>query len=471
MPDHAWLESCSFGIDPTVRWMPHRVVVGGTPIRVLRLTATGARLVATVLVTGRTPGNLSARGGDLIDRMVRAGMLHPQPPPADIPPGEVTVVIPAHNHAAHVAAAIAAGLEVGPVTVVDDGSTDGTGDRARLAGATVIRLEDNVGPAAARNRGVAATGGEFIVFIDADCVSQPVTLAMLLGHFADPAVAAVAPRVVGAGAPGRGVLRRYEQARSPIDMGARSGPVRPDARVSFVPTATMAVRRRALEEVGGFDEGLRFGEDVDLVWRLHRARWEVRYDSRVVAGHHHRRHPAAIARRRWLYGASAGLLAERHPAALAAMRASPWTLAGWLGLLAGRRWLAAGLVGWSWLGLHRALRHVPGGGGLSGRLVATGFVGAARPLAAALTRSWAPLTLVAAGFAGPALRRRLLALVVAGKAMEWAERRPDLDPVTFGLLAVVDDLLYCGGVWAGCLRSRQLSPLLPRTGRPRIGGT
>ncbi|MBA2338446.1 MAG: mycofactocin system glycosyltransferase, partial [Acidimicrobiia bacterium] len=106
----------------------------------------------------------------------------------------------------------------------------------------------------------------------------------------------------------------------------------------------------------------------------------------------------------------------------------------------------------------------------SGRLVATGLLGAARPLAAALTRTWAPLTLAVAALAGPARQRRLLALVVAGKAMEWAERRPDLDPVTFGSLAVVDDLLYCGGVWAGCLRFRQLSPLLPRSGRSSEAG-
>ncbi|MBA2337968.1 MAG: mycofactocin biosynthesis glycosyltransferase MftF, partial [Acidimicrobiia bacterium] len=395
MIDHVWLGSCSFGIDPTVRRLPHRVVVGGTPTRVLRLTAAGARLMSTLLVTGRAPADLSAAGGALIDRMVRAGMLHPQPPAA-ASPREVAVVIPGHDHSAHVAGAIAAGLEVGPVTVVDDGSTDGTGDQARRAGATVVRLHANVGPAAARNRGVAATGGEFIVFVDADCVPQPGTLARLLGHLVDPAVGAVAPRVVGAAAPGRQILRRYEQTRSPIDMGPLSGPVRPDARVSFVPTATIAVRRSAFDEVGGFDEGLRFGEDVDFVWRLHQAGWEVRYDSRVLAGHHHRRRPAAIARRRWLYGTSAGPLAERHPAALAAVRASPWTLASWLALLLGRWWLAAGLAGWSWLGLHRALRHLPGGGGLSGRLVATGLLGAARPLAAALTRTWAPLPLAVA---------------------------------------------------------------------------
>jgi len=66
------------------------------------------------------------------------------------------------------------------------------------------------------------------------------------------------------------------------------------------------------------------------------------------------------------------------------------------------------------------------------------------------------------------LRYRLVALVAAGMAMEWWERKPDLDPLTFSVMAVLDDLLYCGGVWEDCVRSRRLAPLLPRTGRPKI---
>ena len=136
----------------------------------------------------------------------------------------------------------------------------------------------------------------------------------------------------------------------------------------------------------------------------------------------------------------------------------------------GRPRTAALLLGWSWLGLRRTLRSIPGGGQLSAGLLVSGSLGAVRPLASALTRSWGPLTLAALVFL-PRLRRRLLLLAAAGMAAEWWERRPGLDPVRFSASAAVDDLIYCGGVWEGCLRTRCLSPLLPRWGRPRIGGS
>lgn len=418
---------------------------------------------------GRVP-RLDEAASDLLIRMVRAGMLHPMFEPATVLPGGVDVVIPVHDHADHVAEAVGAGSAVGPVTVVDDASADDSADRARSAGATVIRRGENGGPAVARNQGAAATTGEFIVFIDADCVPDAGTLEAMLCHFADPALGAVAPRIRGFDAAGTRLLHRFEAARSPIDMGREAGPVRPDARVSFVPTATMAVRREAFDAVGGFDEDLRFGEDVDLVWRFEQAGWGVRYEAGVIARHHHRRRLLEIARRRWAYGTSAGPLAERHPRALAAVRASPWTLAAWLAMALGRPEVATALVSWSWVGLWRMLEPVPGRARLTTRLVGRGFFGAARPLAAALTRSWGPLT-VAAILARPALGRRLVVLVAAGMAMEWWERRPDLDPITFSAMAVVDDLLFCGGVWEGCARSGRLSPLLPRTGRARVGDT
>jgi hypothetical protein len=94
-------------------------------------------------------------------------------------------------------------------------------------------------------------------------------------------------------------------------MGARPAKVVPGGRVNHVPSAALVVRREALG--GGFDPGLRYGEDVDLVWRLHDRGWTVRYDPRVIvehaAGH-------GISRR-FRYGTSAAPLALRHPRRLA----------------------------------------------------------------------------------------------------------------------------------------------------------
>lgn len=467
MTNHAWLASLPFAIDRSLRRPAPGLVVGGSPVRVLRLTPAGDELLDEIAAGGHLRQVTPARAM-LMRRIIGGGLVHPVPGPLEVGGTMASVVVPARNHAAHVAQAVRAGARIGQVVVVDDASGDSTAREAEGAGARVTRLPTHRGPSAARNAGARSAESEVLFFLDADCVPEPGCLETLLAHFADPKVGAVAPRIVGHEREATGALGRYEQSRSPIDMGPRSGPVRPDAAVSFVPTATIAVRRSAFEEVGGFDEELHFGEDVDFVWRLGAAGWDVRYDSRVIARHHHRRRPTDVARRRWLYGTSSGPLAHRHPGAMAAVRGSPWTLGAWLALLAGAPVPAAVLVAWSWVGLARALRHLPGAGRVAARLVLGGTVGLTRPLASALTRSWGPLTL-AVGMARPRVGRRLLLLMAAGKALEWVERRPPLDPATFGVLGILDDLVFCGGVWEGCFRCRVATPLLPRAGRPRIG--
>jgi len=467
MPGLDWLRRCRLIADRTLLRPSKGIVVGGTPKRLWRVSPRADELLDEVMASGRVEA-LDVAAGEFLARMVRAGMLYPvfDVPRADRFP--VAVVVPLFDHAAHVADAVRAGAVIGPVTVVDDASTDAGAEVAREAGARVIRRKENGGPSVARNQGAAATVGDVIVFIDADCVPEPGTLETMLRHFADPALGAVAPRIRERGLREAGRLGRYQEARSPLDLGEEPGPVRPDAKVSYVPTATLAVRRAAFEEVGGFDESLRFGEDVDLVWRLHEAGWEVRYEATVVAEHRQRRRPFDVVRRHWAYGTAAGPLARRHPDALAAVRASPWTMAAWLALLGGRPEVATGLLLWSWWGLRRALDGVPDRGRIGGHLVSQGFLGMARPLAAALVRSWGPLT-VAAFATRRRLRWRLGPLIVAGAVMEWWEKRPSLDPATFSILTLVDDLLYCGGVWEGCFRSGAFAPLLPRTGRPRSG--
>ncbi len=466
-----WLTACRLAADPGLRRPRPEIVAGGSPLRVLKLRGRGAAVVDEILDSGRIR-ELDGPAGRMVLGMVRAGLFHPvfdlDDPSVTTP--AVSVVIPVHNQAGPLRAAAAAGALAGPVIVVDDASTDRSAETARRAGASVISRPRRGGPSAARNDGAAAAGGEVIIFLDADCIPEPGCLRGLLAHFADPGLGAAAPRVLGAEVGGPNWLDRYEAARSPLDMGPRSGPVRPDGRVSYVPTPTLAVRRTAFEAAGGFDPGLPFGEDVDFVWRLEQEGWAVRYDASLVSRHLHRRRPLEIARRRWAYGTAAGPLAQRHPRALASVRASPWTLAAWLMVVLGRPRTAALLLGWSWLGLRRTLRSIPGGGQLSAGLLVSGSLGAVRPLASALTRSWGPLTLAALVFL-PRLRRRLLLLAAAGMAAEWWERRPGLDPVRFSASAAVDDLIYCGGVWEGCLRTRCLSPLLPRWGRPRIGGS
>ena len=166
-------------------------------------------------------------------------------PPGPALPG-VTVVIPARDRAGHLDRCLAALGRSYPVVVVDDGSRQ-AGEIANLCrrhGATLIRRPRPGGPGPARNDGLALVSTELVAFVDSDCEAGPEWITSLAAHFADPLVAAVAPRVRPITGPGP--AGRYLAARAPLDMGPQEGRVLPLTRLSYVPTAALLVRRSAL---------------------------------------------------------------------------------------------------------------------------------------------------------------------------------------------------------------------------------
>ncbi|MHC4869883.1 MAG: glycosyltransferase family 2 protein, partial [Planctomycetota bacterium] len=82
------------------------------------------------------------------------------------------------------------GSRLGPTILVDDGSTDGTGDFARSRGLQVVAGVGR-GPAAARNLGWRRATTPLVWFLDSDCVASPDALERLLPHLEEPQVAGV----------------------------------------------------------------------------------------------------------------------------------------------------------------------------------------------------------------------------------------------------------------------------------------
>ncbi len=97
-------------------------------------------------------------------------------------------LIPAHNEAARIAAVLDAVLGhplIDRVLVIDDGSSDGTADVARAAGAEVLRLSPNRGKTRALAAGIAAVQAEHLVLIDADLIGlRPADLTALIAPVA-----------------------------------------------------------------------------------------------------------------------------------------------------------------------------------------------------------------------------------------------------------------------------------------------
>jgi glycosyltransferase involved in cell wall biosynthesis len=96
----------------------------------------------------------------------------------------ISVVVPAHEEHEAVGGVVAAVIESCPealeVLVVDDGSTDGTGEAAAKAGARVLRLSPNRGKGHALRAGIEAARGDVLVFIDADGQDDPREMPRLL---------------------------------------------------------------------------------------------------------------------------------------------------------------------------------------------------------------------------------------------------------------------------------------------------
>jgi hypothetical protein len=103
---------------------------------------------------------------------------------------------------------------------------------------------------------------------------------------------------------------------------------------------------------------------------------------------------------------------------------------------------------------------------LAVRLAGGGTVAAARPLGSALSRTWWPVAIPAA-LAVKKLRVPVAALILVPPLLDWADRRPPLDPARYVAARLLDDAAYSLGVWQGCLARRTARPLLPLIGGKR----
>lgn len=468
-PDEQLPTGFAVRLDPrTRRREGGTVLLGGSPLRQLRLAPRAAALLAgdRLVVRGTTSARLAAR---LLD----AGVAFPDLPEAS--PPDVTVVVPVRDRPRELARLLTAlradpATTTAPVVVVDDGSAAAAavGGVARAHGAVLVRQATSRGPAAARNAGLARVHTDLVAFLDSDCVPRPGWLAALAAHLADPRLALVAPRI--AGLPGResGPWSAYDEVAGALDMGEQPAPVRPGSAVAYVPSAALLARRAALGE--GFDASMRVAEDVDLVWRLSAAGWRVRYEPRAIVGHEHPRATAEWLRRRAFYGTGAALLAVRHGAAVAPLVLTPTSAAVWGLLLSGSRTGRLVALGVLAVDSVRLAHRLAGPGVTPDPVQAAGLVlrssaAAGRSLARSVTRHHWPVA--ALGLGSRRLRRGVLAVAAADAVLAWWPHHARIGLLRFAAARRLDDLAYGAGLWWGAARAGEATALLP-TRPPRI---
>lgn len=185
------------------------------------------------------------------------------------------------------------------VIVVDNASTDGSGDAVAAAfpAVTLVRLAENRGYAAGNNRGLEIAIGEAVVLLNSDVLADVEQLQALADYLAaNPDVAAVSAGLRTAtgdpqafaygGDPSpfyllrRGIGRLFRLP--PLHNWAVTEPL----AVDWVSGACLCVRREVIDRIGGLDEGFfLYFEDVDWCRRMRLAGWRVVYNPLVQVVH------------------------------------------------------------------------------------------------------------------------------------------------------------------------------------------
>ena len=429
-------------------WADEATLVGGDPFRSLRLTTRGAAFVHEVLAGRRQARSESELA--LLQRLARANLLV-APTRTACTDGSVTVVVPAKSGADAVQSVLDAAPGV-PAIVIDDGSPEPLAARLHHnADLRVLRNATSLGPATARNQGARLATTRWVAFCDADILAPSQWIDALLPYAADNL--AVAPRIITAAE--ETAAGRFERAVCALDMGEVPGYVSPTGVLSYLPSAALLVERAGFLALGGFDETMTVGEDVDLSWRAASA--GVYYEPAVVLEHRPRARLTDALSRRAVYGRSAAALSEKHPdlmrhGSFPVAAALPWLLA-----MAGRpRWAAAASAA------HIALapRSMPGlPASAARRAAASGQARSTLALSRMLTRPLLPLS-VAASLPSRGFRRRA-ALAAAASTLV---RTRSIPAAAWQLL---DDAAYSAGAWQAAVHVRRPGFLLPQL---RSGG-
>lgn len=249
----------------------------------------------------------------MVNTFINSATLSPSPATTEAKPitRVVSIIIPTYNRPERLKNCLSAIAALDypakdfEVIVVDDGSrlpiepvTLSFQDRLNL---TVIR-QDNAGPAAARNAGIAAATGEFVVFIDDDCAPKPDWLKLLVQHLRENRHCLVGGHTLNA-LP-RNLLSEASQILIDylyqyFNQGF--------TRATFFASNNFGLSRERIKQLGGFNTAfpLAAGEDREFCDRWLQAGYPMQYVPEARINHYHRLNLKTFWRQHFNYGRGA----------------------------------------------------------------------------------------------------------------------------------------------------------------------
>ncbi|MCU0666197.1 MAG: glycosyltransferase [Candidatus Omnitrophica bacterium] len=224
----------------------------------------------------------------------------------------ISIVIPSFNSFKTLKQSIKACLsqdypsEAIEIIVVDDGSTDKTGEFLDKTGIKYI-YQDNAGPAAARNTGWKSAKGEIVFFTDSDCLPSLAWVKNLVKYYEDAQVACAGgsydianPQNLLASLIHEEIMLRH--AKMPL-------------RVKALGSYNFSARKIILEETGGFNQQypMASGEDNDLSYKIIKKGYALIFDKNVKVCHYHPENPIKYLRTQFWHGFWRVKLYLEHP--------------------------------------------------------------------------------------------------------------------------------------------------------------
>jgi len=164
--------------------------------------------------------------------------------------------------------------------VVDDGSTDRTGELVKKYPEVKYYNKTNAGPASARNFGAQKAAGDILLFIDADCEAANDWIDKMMMPFSDSSIAAV-----------KGVYqtkqKRLITRLIQLEFEERYSKMARSKGLDFMDFSAGAVRKEIFNKLGGFEESLKMSEDVQFSYKLTDAGHKIVFVESGIVFHQH----------------------------------------------------------------------------------------------------------------------------------------------------------------------------------------